>query len=292
VNPSAPFLMSLSFRSFVRQLALLIGFSVATAALGAETPSATQPDNRLLLIHDGAKVAQPLVEFLESRGGFQITQVDQAHLPADWTGFRAVLGYVHNKLLEPTELALIDYTKKGGRFLALHHMISSGKAANKYYFDFLGIQLDSPKTAREAVLPGVGYGWFTGGPGDPGVTVALVNLHPSHYIVSHDVKWNDVIRYQSSDRLAAEKEYPAIILRKAEAYMNHKFTDGREKTVLCGMKYTDPRNEAVFEQDRMVWFKSYGAGRIFYFQPGHFSEEYQNPNIAQMILNAIVWDGR
>ena len=88
------------------------------------------------------------------------------------------------------------------------------------------------------------------------------------------------------------RDYPAIMLPKSEAYMNHKFTDGREKTVLCGMQYTDPRNQAFFEQDRSAWFKRSGAGWIFYFQSGHFSEEYRNPVIAQMILNAIIWDGR
>ena len=48
----------------------------------------------------------------------------------------------------------------------------------------------------------------------------------------------------------------------------------------------------MFEQDRMAWFKDYEKGRIFYFLPGHFAEEYQNPNISQMILNTILWDGR
>lgn len=253
--------------------------------VGAETEA-----HRVLLIHDGARVVEPLVAELKARGQLDVTLADQAHLPENWTEFRAVIGYIHNRLLEPTELAIIDYTKRGGRFVALHHMISSAKAENRYYFDFLGVRLDHPKSAREVVDPGKGYGWYTAG--DRGVEVALVNLHPQHFIVSNGVQWSSRVRYQSSDWLTAEGEYPAIVLPKAEAYMNHKFTDGREKTVLCGMKYTDPRTRVVFEQDRAVWFKRSGAGRIFYFQPGHFREEYQDSNVAQMILNAILWDGR
>lgn len=251
-------------------------------------------NERVLLIHDGVKAALPLIEFLKTRGALDVTVVDQAHLPpaSEWLGFRAVLGYVHNRLLEPTELAIIDYTRSGGRFIALHHMISSGKAVNRYYFDFLGVRLDEPKASPQPVAPGAGYGWYTGGKGEPGVQVTLVNLNPGHFIVSHGVEWNATAHYQSSDRLSLVNDYPAIVLNKSEAYVNVKFTDGREKTVLCGMSYTDPRTGAHFEQDRSAWFKAYGAGRIFYFQPGHFPNEYANPNVAQMILNAIIWDGR
>jgi hypothetical protein len=260
--------------------------STASAAINAAD------NNRVLLIHDGAKAVQPLVEFLKTRGGLDVTLVDQAHLPLaeEWAGFRAVLGYVHNRLHEPTELAIIDYTKNGGRFVALHHMISSGKAVNRYYFDFLGVRLDSPLMAKDIVVPGAGYGWFTGA--DKGVEVTLVNLNPKHFIVSHNVEWSARVHYQSSDQLTVAAEYPAIVMPKAEAYMNHKFTDGREKTVLCGMSYVDPRTGTRFEQDRSAWLKSYGTGKIVYFQSGHFAEEYANANIAQMILNAIVWDGQ
>lgn len=72
--------------------------------------------------------------------------------------------------------------------------------------------------------------------------------------------------------------------------MNHKFTDGREKTVLCGLKYYDPRNGELFMQDRAVWLKPYGEGDIVYILPGETPADYENPNIAQMILNAVMWE--
>ena len=46
------------------------------------------------------------------------------------------------QLQEATEKAIIDYTQKGGRLICLHHSISSAKAANKFYFGFLGVRLD------------------------------------------------------------------------------------------------------------------------------------------------------
>ncbi len=284
----------MNFLTPLRRLLLASAFALTllgAVRLAAET---SPPSQRLLLIHDGAKVTVPLVEFLQTRGHFEVLSVDQAHLPpkAEWSGFRAVLGYVHGRLLEPTELAIIEYTKNGGRFVALHHMVSSGKAENKYYFDFMGLHLDAPKSSPNPVEPGAGYGWYTGGKGEPGITQTLVNLNPTHYITAHDVQWSDTIRYQSSDTLDVARDYPAIVLPKAEAYVNVKFTDGREKTVLFGFSYTDPRTQAHFEQDRSGWTKLAGAGRIVYLQPGHFPEEFANPNIAQMVLNAIVWDGR
>ena len=72
--------------------------------------------------------------------------------------------------------------------------------------------------------------------------------------------------------------------------MNHKFTDGREKTVLCGLKYRDARNGQIFMQDRAVWLKDYGKGQIVYFMPGDRASDYANKSIAQMILNAINFD--
>jgi hypothetical protein len=270
---------------------LLAVLLVAALRLPAQTSS---PSHRLLFVHDSAKAAEPLLAFLRERGGFEILVVDQAHLPpaAEWSGFRAVLGYVHGRLLEPTELAIIDYTKKGGRFIALHHMVSSGKAANRYYFDFMGLRLEEPKNSPAPKEPGAGYGWYTGGQGEPGIAQTIVNLNPAHFVTSHDIAWPATARYQSSDTLAVARDYPALELPKAEAYVNVKFTDGREKTVLTGFIYTDPRNQAHFEQDRSGWTKPAGAGRIVYLQPGHFAAEFAQPAVAQMVLNAIVWDGR
>jgi len=215
----------MSILSRPRWLRHLLSFFSATlllvggARLAAQTPAAGQ---RLLLVHDNAKVTEPLVAFLKEHGGFDTLVVDQAHLPpaAEWSGFRAVLGYVHGKLLEPTELAIIDYTKKGGRFVALHHMVSSGKAENKYYFDFMGLRLEDPKNSPTPKEPGGNYGWYTGGKGEPGkgepgIEQTLVNLNPNHFITSNKVTWGATAHYQSSDTLDVAREYPRSSCRRA-----------------------------------------------------------------------------
>jgi len=89
-----------------------------------------------------------LAEFLKEKGKIGVTIVNQDSLPENFAIFDAVIGYIHRDLEEKTELKIIEYTQKGGRYICLHHSISSGKAKNKYYFDFLGIRLDNPENSR------------------------------------------------------------------------------------------------------------------------------------------------
>ncbi|MDW7694837.1 ThuA domain-containing protein [Flammeovirgaceae bacterium SG7u.111] len=244
----------------------------------------------VLIVQDEMPQMEVLIKFLEEEGKLKITTVDQDHLPKDFSNFDAVIGFVHGKLFEPTELAIIDYTKNGGKFIALHHTISSGKSNNKYFFGFLGIQLDHAEFSKHPVEPGGGYGWFHDGKN--GISQEIVNLHPHHFITTNKVKWGKNVLYTPSDFPSVQGKHPAITLKKTEAYLNHKYTDGREKTVLCGFKYYDIRTNALFMQDRAAWYKKHEKGLIFYFQPGETPDDYANKNISQMILNAVIWDGR
>jgi hypothetical protein len=85
-----------------------------------------------------------------------------------------------------------------------------------------------------------------------------------------------------------EGAYPSIRLADdSEVFINHKFTDGREKTVLCGVVYQDKETNRTYMQDRGAWIKEQGKGIIVYFMPGHTASDYQKNGISQMILNAI-----
>jgi len=238
---------------------------------------------KVLVIQDEMPQIEVLAGFLREQGGLEVAVVDQEALPADFSPFSAVIAFIHRDLKVTTEKAIIDYTLGGGRHIALHHTISSGKAENEFYFDFLGIRLDNPEESSNPVEPGEGYGWRH----VPVLT--LVNLNPQHYITSHKVNWGEKIAYTPSDFPSAEGMYPSIALENSEVYLNHKFTDGREKTVLMGLKYFDDRNQRLFMQDRAGWIKKAGKGEIMYLLPGHVPSDYENPNISQMILNAINW---
>ncbi|MFP4094648.1 MAG: ThuA domain-containing protein [Cyclobacteriaceae bacterium] len=268
-------------------LLLLCRYLFFFILMAGSSLSFAQQTGKVLIVHDEPPQVEVLADFLRNEGKLEVALVEQDALPASLSDYQAVLGFIHGKLELSTEEAIIQYTEQGGKFVCLHHSISSGKALNPHFFDFLGIQLDHPEFSPHPVKPGEGYGWYHDGKN--GITLRLVNLHPSHYITNHKVEWGAPISYASSDGPSVEKKYPSIALPKTEVYMNHKFTDGREKTVLAGFKYLDPRNGEMFMQDRAVWYKAYGEGMIFYFMPGETAADYENRNIAQMILNAIEW---
>ena len=239
--------------------------------------------NSVLIVHDELPQMEVLATFLRDEGDLEVTVVEQSALPEDWSVYRAVIAYIHRDLEVPTENALITYTENGGRLIALHHSISSKKAENEFFFGFLGIRLDNPGEAKDPVLPGAGYGWRD-------ETLTLVNLNPKHYITSHNVTWGDEILYTPSDQPSVEARYPSLTLHESEVYMNHKFTDGREKTVLMGFRFLDDRNGQMFMQDRAGWLKNYAKGEVIYLMPGHAASDFENDNFAQMILNAITWE--
>ena len=242
----------------------------------------SEAQSKVLIIQDELPQMEVLSDFITKNGkNIDIGIVDQDNLPRSMSDFNAVIVYIHGKLFENTEKWIIDYTKEGGRFICLHHSISSGKAKNQNYFKFLGIRLDGTDNSRDAELPGEGYAWV-----DP-VTLIIVNLNDKHYVTNHKIGWGKGIQYQSSDLFLKMQTFPSISLPESEVYLNHKFTDGKEKTILLGLKYLDTRNNELFMQDRAGWYKKAGKGEIFYFMPGHAAIDFQNPNYSQMILNAI-----
>ena len=265
--------------------ALLVVLALALPAaqrMRAAASAGAAAAGRVLIVMDEREQMETLARFLKDTGGLESTIVDQTSLPEDWSGFQAMIGYVHGTLLEATELKLIEYTRNGGRYVCLHHSISSGKTKNKHYFDFLGVRLPGIEKAREPSQPGDHYAWR-----EP-AKFTVVNLTPGHYITSHNVTWPEKTSYRSSDAPDGEREYPAFTL-DGEAYMNHQFTDGREKTPLLGIKYLDDRNGVLYMQDREGWLKPSGKGWIVYLQMGHATREFQNPAVAQMVLNAVTW---
>jgi len=265
---------------------IVLTLTMCTAAeRNFELPRAPQGSKgaKVLIVMDEREQMEALAKYLKAKGGVQSTIVDQKSAPQDWSSFDAVIGYVHGALQETTELKIIDYTKKGGRYVCLHHSISSDKTENKFYFDFLGVRLPGAEKSREPAQPDGHYAWRHD------VDMAVVNLIPGHYITTNGVTWPEKTSYRPSDSPSATGDYLAFTLKQAEPYMNVQFSDGREKTVLLGFKYLDDRNGALYMQDREGWLKPSGKGWIVYLQMGHSTHEFEHPAVAQMVLNAVTW---
>jgi len=247
------------------------------AAVRPGCASGSERRAEVLIVQDELPQMKVLAGLLQEKGHLSVTISDQASLPKDLSAYRAVLVFIHRDLRETTEKAIIDYTQKGGRLVCLHHSISSAKAANKFYFDFLGVRLEKGPMAAG------GYAYKASG-------WSLVNLNPRHYITSFQVDWGEPMGYTPSDAPSAEGTYPSVRLGDdSEVFLNHKFTDGRAKTVLCGIVYQDKAANRTYMQDRGAWIKEQGKGIVVYFMPGHTASDYQKNGISQMILNAIRW---
>jgi len=232
----------------------------------------------VLIIQDERPQMDVLAKFLTEKGKLSVTITDQKSMAKDLSPYKAVIVFIHKDLYEPTERAIIDYTKAGDRLVCLHHSISSGKARNKLYFDFLGVQLS------KGSMEDGGYAYKAS-------NWTLVNLNSKHYITHHNIAWNDQVTYTCSDQPGVEKSYPCTRLKDdSEVFINHRFTDGRDKTVLCGLIYTDKATGKTYMQDRGGWIKSQGKGTIVYLMAGHCVSDYQNENVTQMVLNAVRWE--
>ncbi|UCC96848.1 MAG: ThuA domain-containing protein [Phycisphaerales bacterium] len=258
-------------------LFVCVALLVAALTCGLSGPAGRA---QVLIIQDERPQMDVLAKSLEEKGKLSVTIADQQSLPRRLSSYKAVIVFIHKDLYEPTERAIIDYTKAGGRLVCLHHSISSKKAENKFYFDFLGVQLN------KGPIEDGGYAWKPS-------SWTLVNLNSKHYITNHNIEWDDEARYTSSDQPGVEKSYPCTRLKDdSEVFTNHRFTDGRDKTVLCGLIYTDKATGRTYMQDRGGWIKTQGKGSIVYLMPGHCISDCQNENVAQMVLNALTWKQR
>ncbi len=228
-----------------------------------------------LIVADEIPAMQYLADQISAEENIATTVVTQDKLPADLAKYSAVIVYIHRDLNAPAEKALIDYTQQGGKLIALHHSISSGKRKNKQWFSFLGVQLPTGDVSQG------GYKWI-----EP-VTLQVVNLAPKHFITSHQLEYPGRIAYTPSDVGGSETSRPGFTLPESEVYLNHTYTEPR--TILLGFKYTDAKSGKVYMQDRAGWIKPAGKGWIIYFLPGHSLRDFKNPAYARLVLNAVIY---
>lgn len=259
-----------------RLIYLLVVIVCTVFTLGSSSPR--QP--KVMIVQDEMPQIKVLAIFLRENGNLSVTVTDQSSFPENLSAYDAVIVFIHRDLKENTEKSIIKYTEKGGKLICLHHSISSKKAQNKFYFDFLGIRLDTGPMEKG------GYKWKES-------SWSLVNLNSKNFITNFNVSWDEKISYAPSDYPSSKKAYPCITLKHdSEVFINHKFTDGREKIVLCGIVYHDKESDKTYMQDRGAWIKRQGKGTIIYFMPGHIASDYENKNISQMILNSIRWPAK
>lgn len=242
--------------------ALLLLFSPAARAAPAEIP--------VLIVADEVPAMEVLAKQLADRVHAKATIINskQAPVPESLAGYRAVLVYIHGALSEAAEKAFLAYGEQGGNLILLHHTISSGKRKNAAWFPALGITLPTGELADG------GYKYYDD------VNWDLVNLAPSHPILK-GVKFPQTVEY------AGGKKRPALPLDDTEIYLNHVLEGPR--TPLVGLRFQDAKSGKLFLQDTAAWVKPLGRGQVSYFMPGHKKTDFDRPDYAQMIANAVTF---
>jgi hypothetical protein len=247
--------------------------TLATLLLAAlVTPAEAAPaEVPILIVADEVPAMEVLSKQLAERAHARATIVNskQAPVPEDLKPYRAVLVYIHGNLSDAAEKAFLSYGEQGGNLILLHHTISSGKRKNPAWFPALGITLPTGEFADG------GYKYYDD------VEWDLVNLAPKHPIL-RGVKFPKTVEY------TAGKKLPALPLDDTEIYLNH-ILDG-PRTPLLGLRFTDAKSGGkLFLQDTAAWVKPLGRGQVSYFMPGHKKTDFDRPDYAQMIANAITF---
>jgi hypothetical protein len=225
---------------------------------------------KILIVADEFPAMQVLANRLQIEAGWTTEIVRQDEMPASLKDFRVVVVYIHKELSEPAENAFIEYAEAGGKLVALHHSISSGKRANKRWFGFLGVDLKPGDSAQG------GYKWI-----EP-VTLTVVSL-TNHFITTNKVVWpqQTVFRREAGGAITA---LPSFTLHDSEVYLNH--TPVGPRTQLLGFQYRDA-NGVEWMQERAGWCKPAGKGWLYYFQPGHSVKDFEDPTFCRVVINAI-----
>jgi hypothetical protein len=228
---------------------------------------------QVLIVADEFPAMQELAGQLQKQEGLESKLVKQTELPADLKPFKAVVVYIHGKLLPEPEKAMVNYTKEGGKLVALHHSISSGKRTNTLWFDFLGVDL--PKGDVDAG----GYKWTEG------VTLEIVNLATNHFLTTHKIAYETNFPFAEPQKPA--RVLPGFTLHESEVYLNHQLKG--ERTLLLGLRYKDAKTGKEWAQAHAGWYRPSGKGWIYYLLPGHSIREFQHPAYVRMVINTIIY---
>ena len=226
----------------------------------------------VLIVADEFPAMKALAAYIKTNANIDSEIIDQTKIPQNLQKYEAVIVYIHRNLNESAEKAFIDYTMNGGKLIPLHHSISSGKKKNKYWFDFLGVDLPAGD------VDSGGYKWIEG------VELDIVNLAPGHFITSDKVDYPSKIQYELNGKT---EMLPAFHLSDSEVYINHVLKSDQKK--ILGYKYVDKTTGKTYTQQHAGWIKKAGKGLIIYLMPGHSVKDFQNTAYARIVLNAILF---
>lgn len=226
----------------------------------------------VLIVADEIPAMQALAEGMKGLKAVESRIVRQTEMPEELRAYDAVIVYIHGRLDQKPEEALLAYAEAGGKLILLHHSISSGKRSNARWFSSLGVELP------EGHVESGGYKWIEG------VSLEVCNL-ARHPITRDGVPYS--VRVLFTDPRGRKTLRDGFALEHSEVYINHKL-NGR-RTTLLGFRYMDAASGRTWTQPTAGWLKRLGKGWVVYFMPGHTADEFRHPAYLRIITNAVMW---
>lgn len=210
----------------------------------------------------------------------------------------AIITYNKNCYSNTTVSALIEFTQKGGRLIALHHNISSMMMRQPKWLAFAKVQIEKGEHAK--------YPWSVMEGGD----LFLFNLSPNHPITTNNVTFPDsapiletygmkadasqwvlthALTTVEMTKVSQERTQPALKFHESEYFINHVLLPAPERVLLFGEYFIFPKKGKAFISANGGWMLPVGRGKLFYFMPGHSSHDY-NEEYCHIIKNALEFE--
>ncbi len=76
----------------------------------------------------------------------------------------------------------------------------------------------------------------------------------------------------------------AITMHETEIYLNH--VNDSDRTVLYGLRFTDPKTAEHFEQPIAAWTRKAERGTVWYFMPGHKASDFEYEPYVAVLMKA------
>jgi hypothetical protein len=74
-------------------------------------------------------------------------------------------------------------------------------------------------------------------------------------------------------------------MHETEIYLNHE--DDPDRTLLMGLRYSDPKDGRLYEQQTAAWMKKTDRGVVWYFMPGHKASDFEYEPFVQLLMSSV-----
>lgn len=253
--------------------------SVKAAMSDVETPEPLAPPNQIRVTyiteskgfkHGVLPESEKIMQTIGAQNGFEVTISQESAKVITAENLKNVdvlIFYTTGELpwSDEQKKLFLDFVKSGKGFIGIH------SATDTFY-----------KWSEYGELIG---GYFDGHPWTSNAKVTVRKDDKNFAVTKH---WED-----SWEWLEETYQYKQFNAKECKVVMSLDIakTDMTKKGIK-GIHAVEGNPNIKPDSFPLVWYRTYGKGRVFYSEPGHNSEVWNNPKYQTMIANAIKWTAK